>query len=219
MKVIIVEDDFIVADHFKMMLEKHGIQVLDTVNSVKTAIESISLGADLYFVDIRLKGEETGIDFAKILNQKNIDFVFVSANNEVETLKKAASTEPLAYITKPYRESDIIVLLEIFKKKASQSIIEVKSNLGIKAIPASDILYIESNGSYISLVTESDSYKERNSLSNIIESLPSVFVRVHRSYLINKESISHYSSSKVTLKNSKEFPISRNYKNSFFDSL
>ena len=115
MKVVIVEDDFIVADHLRLMLEKHGVQVIDVTESYEAAMALIPQRPDLFFVDIRLSGEKTGIDLAHQLNKNNLRFIYLTANNEINTLKEAAKTSPLTYITKPYKEGDILALLEIYK--------------------------------------------------------------------------------------------------------
>ena len=129
MKVVIVEDDFLIADHLRMMLEEYDVQVIDIVNSVDLALKLLSHNPDLFFVDIRLKGEKTGIDLGEILSEKRMPFIYVSANNEIATLKKATQTNPLSYITKPYKKSDVLAQLELFKMNYT-STYEVKTTFG-----------------------------------------------------------------------------------------
>lgn len=210
MKVIIVEDDFIVADHFKLMLQKYGIKVAAIIDNAEEAIESISENADLYFVDIRLNGAKSGIDLGKELKANDIPFIYVSANNEISTLKKAALTLPESYITKPYKESDILAVIEILKNK-NPNPYYVKSSFGKKAINLNDILYVEADGAYIKIVTENETYHERNSLSSLEEAFSGNLIRVHRSYLVNKAKIDQFNSKYIYIgKNS--IPISRSYK-------
>ena len=210
MKVIIVEDDFIVADHFKLMLNKHGIQVMAIIDNAEEAIENIGQEVDAYFVDIRLNGEKTGLDLGAELNKVNIPFVYVSANNEIPMLKKAAQTSPESYITKPYRESDVVAILEILKTRYLSTLF-VKTDYGKKAIKLSDILYIEAEGAYVKIVTKENTYIERNSLNNFETEYSETLIRVHRSFMVNKNYVDQFNSNTAYI-NDQEIPISRNYK-------
>lgn len=211
MKVIIVEDDLIVADHLKMMLKRHDVNVMATLDNVNEAKISANLHQpDLIFVDIRLEGEESGIDLGNHLSKINIPFIYVTANNEVSTMRLATQSKPMAYVTKPYKENDIIAMLEIFKSKFQQTF-TVKTSHGKKSILIADILYTEANGSYTDIVTVDKKYTERISLSQLEEVLSSDFIRIHRSFIINKNKIEHYTASTIFI-NQKEISISRVYK-------
>lgn len=217
MKAIIVEDDFIVADHLQMMLAKHGVSVLKIVDNVEEAVHAMQLEPNFYFVDIRLNGEKTGVDLGMELKQMKIPFVYVTANNEMSTLKAAAKSSPLAYITKPYKENDIIALLEMLKTYGEQTI-EVKTNYGKKQIKLSEVLYFQSDGSYLEIITDKEKYTERNSLSVMEERYGDLFIRVHRSYLVNKEYIGQYNAKYVFI-GEEAIPISRTYKEQLREEL
>ncbi len=217
MRVVVVEDDFIVADHFRMMLTKHGITVLKTVDSYESAMKTLKMRPDLYFVDIRLNGEKTGLDLAQVLHENSLGFIYVTANNELETMKTAVKTKPLAYITKPYKESDILALLEMFKS-SNETTITVKSEFGKKMIPVSSVLYFESEGSYVKTVTSDGAYSERTSLTALEDTVSNDFIRIHRSYLVNKNHIKQFNSNSVYIAN-EPLPISRSYKKSFLSSI
>lgn len=210
MKVVIVEDDFIVADHLSMMLEEEGAKVLDLVNNVDEALTFLSQKPDLFFIDIRLIGDKTGIDLGEKLKEKNIPFIYVSANNELSTLKKAAKTNPLSYITKPYKKNDVLAQLELFRLNFGGSY-EVKTSIGKKKIKLADIIYFESDNSYVKIFTDNAVYSERNNLSKLEDQLQQDFVRIHRSFLVNKSHIKDYTSTFLYL-NQKTIPISRKYK-------
>lgn len=213
MNVIIVEDDFIVADHLRMILEKHQVTVIGILDDVDDVIQNTQLNPDLYFVDIRLAGEKTGIDLGIHLNEIKQPFIYLTANNEIPTVKQAASTKPLAYITKPYKESDIVALLEIFKTN-NQNSIQIKTTHGKKLIDQSSVLYLEASGSYVKIVTNNSTYTERGTLSQFEETLGSLFIRIHRSFIINKVYIEQFNSTSVYI-NKIEIPISRSYKDAF----
>ena len=113
-KVLIVEDQFIEANNLANMLEAAGYSVCGTAKSVPEAVKIIEKEQpDLALVDIQLKGVLSGIELAGIFRQKNIAFIYVSANSNHETLLKAKATQPFGFIVKPFRERDLIVTLEI----------------------------------------------------------------------------------------------------------
>ncbi|MDI5887691.1 sigma 54-interacting response regulator [Flavobacterium yafengii] len=114
MKILIVEDQFIEAHDLQLILEKAGYEVMGIVRSVSQALESIAKETpDLVFVDILLKGNETGIDLAKKLKEKHIGFIFLSAFSSKTILDDAKKTQPYGFIVKPFREQDILITLEI----------------------------------------------------------------------------------------------------------
>ncbi|WP_289665482.1 sigma 54-interacting response regulator [Flavobacterium panacagri] len=113
-QILIVEDQFIEAHDLQLILEKANYNVIGIVRSVDQALEVIhTQKPDLVFVDIMLKGSQTGIDLAHILKGKNIGFIFVSANSSKRILDQAKTTHPYGFIVKPFREQDILTTLEI----------------------------------------------------------------------------------------------------------
>jgi DNA-binding NtrC family response regulator len=112
--VLIVEDQFIEANHIQMVLEKAGYTVIAIAHEVRTALEIIDQQVpDLVLLDIYLKGKLTGIDLARVLRKRNIAFVYLSANSSKEIQDAAKSTQPYGFLVKPFREKDILVTLDI----------------------------------------------------------------------------------------------------------
>ena len=112
--VLIVEDEFIVADDLQLTLQHAGYEAVGIASSVNRALEIIEKKKPLLvLIDIFLKGNLSGIDLAHILNNKNIPFIFVSSNCNAETLTLAKLTYPYGFIVKPFREKDLLVTLDI----------------------------------------------------------------------------------------------------------
>src|SRR5690606_12827880 len=112
--ILIVEDEFAVANDLRQILEKAGYRVSGNAFTVAKAIElKNQQKPDLVLLDILLKGEQTGIDFAKILAEENIPFIYVSANTNSSILEDVKTTQPYGFIVKPFREKDVLVALEI----------------------------------------------------------------------------------------------------------
>src|SRR5689334_12542912 len=113
-KILIVEDQFIEANNLQLILNKAGYDVCGIARSVETALHIIEKQQPtLVLLDILLQDDLTGIDLAHILKRKNIAFVYLSANSNKEILEKAKATHPYGFLVKPFREKDVLVMLEI----------------------------------------------------------------------------------------------------------
>lgn len=117
-KILIVEDEFIVANDLKMILRKQGYEVVGIASSVAQATAIIeNKRPDWVLLDIILKGTETGIDLANELNKAHIPFLFISANTNQGILEAVKETRPYGFLTKPFREKDLFIMLEIAKER------------------------------------------------------------------------------------------------------
>src|ERR1700759_3441254 len=113
-KILIVEDELIVAKDLEFILERAGYRVCGIAVSVlKARLMIDSEMPDLVLLDIYLKGDLTGIDLASDLNEKNIAFVYLSANSNQSVLESAKQTRPYGFLVKPFREEDVLIALDI----------------------------------------------------------------------------------------------------------
>ena len=113
-KVLIVEDEFIVANDLQLILKQAGYPVTGIAVSVEEAYEQIAKNKpDLVLLDIHLEGEQSGIDLAKKLKTENIAYIYLSANSNQTILEEAKKTDPYGFLVKPFREKDLLITLEI----------------------------------------------------------------------------------------------------------
>jgi two-component system response regulator HydG len=113
-KILIVEDEFVEANHIQGILEQAGYAVTGIARSVNIALEMIAKERPaLVLLDIFLKGSLTGIHLGKLLRDQGMAFVYLSANSNRDTLERAKATEPYGFLVKPFREKDVLVTLEI----------------------------------------------------------------------------------------------------------
>jgi response regulator of citrate/malate metabolism len=113
-EVLIVEDEFLVANDLRVILKLAGYKVNGIAASFEEADQNLqNHKPDLVLLDIRLKGKLSGIDFARKLRAENIPFIYLSANSSQEVLEEAKSTDPYGFLVKPFREKDLLVALEI----------------------------------------------------------------------------------------------------------
>lgn len=121
--ILIVEDEFIVANDLRIILEKAGYQISGIAPSFSKAMALVEKKRpDWVLVDIFLKGDKTGIDLGKELNEMNIPFIYVSANTNQSVLEAAKSTQPYGFLVKPFREKDLLVMLDIARYHHQQSL-------------------------------------------------------------------------------------------------
>jgi PAS domain S-box-containing protein len=116
LKIMIVEDEVIVAKDIQRILKKLGYEAFDPYPNPKKALEAIEkLNPDLLLLDINLKGSQTdGVHLAEEIKQAyNIPFIFLTAFSDKATLERAKQTEPYGYIIKPFEEDDIRTAIEI----------------------------------------------------------------------------------------------------------
>jgi DNA-binding NtrC family response regulator len=113
-KILIVEDEFIVADDLQLTLQIAGYYVCGIAASVAEAREMITKnGPELVLLDIHLKGKVSGIELAKELKEQSIAFVYLSANSNQKILEEAKATDPYGFLVKPFREKDLLITLDI----------------------------------------------------------------------------------------------------------
>lgn len=113
-KILIVEDQFIEAKSLNVILTNAGYATCTIARSVSSALSIIdNEKPDLVLVDIFLQGEETGIDLGKILHEKNMAFVYLSANSNRQILEDAKPTKPYGFMVKPFRAKDVLIMLDV----------------------------------------------------------------------------------------------------------
>lgn len=114
-KLLIVEDEEIVAFDIESTLKSLGYEVLAVFASGEEAIACLAnLHPDLVLMDIMLKGEIDGIQAADVIHKNfNIPIVYLTAYGDVRTLERAKVTEPFGYLIKPFEERELYTAVEI----------------------------------------------------------------------------------------------------------
>ncbi|GAB1544918.1 hypothetical protein NUACC21_75940 [Scytonema sp. NUACC21] len=113
-KILVVEDERIIAFNTRETLESMGYVVLAIAASGEQAVEkAIQLRPDLVLMDIRLKGNMDGIQAAEqIWNTLSIPVIYVTGHSDKSTLERAKITAPFGYILKPVKEEELYIAIE-----------------------------------------------------------------------------------------------------------
>ncbi|MGD0037032.1 MAG: PAS domain S-box protein [Bacteroidota bacterium] len=114
-KILIVEDENIVAKDLQKRLMNLGYNIVGIVSTGEEAVKkAIATSPDLVLINVRLKGGMDGIETASALRfQYGIAVVFLSAYADDDTLRRASKTEPFGYILKPFEERELHTTIEM----------------------------------------------------------------------------------------------------------
>lgn len=118
-KVLIVEDEAIVALDIKKTVLKLGFKVTNCVTNYNDALSSVKTNCpDIILMDINLKNSKDGIQTAKAIQKiRNIPIIYLTAYSDETTINKAIETNPISYLLKPFKREDLksTILLGIYK--------------------------------------------------------------------------------------------------------
>ncbi|MBP2133247.1 AmiR/NasT family two-component response regulator [Methanomicrobium sp. W14] len=113
-KVLIVEDDAIISMDIEQRVKKFGCEVLGVVDRAEKVYSRIKEKLpDIVLMDINIKGESDGVSVAeKLLEDYSIHVIYITAYSDMSMKERAMKTEPLGYLVKPIRESELVEMLE-----------------------------------------------------------------------------------------------------------
>jgi len=124
-KILIVEDEVIVALDLKMELLKLNCIITDIVNTKNEVFDSLDkTKPDIIMMDIHLGKNENGVDITKeVQKTHNIPILYLTAFSDNNTMQEAFSTNPLGYIVKPFKMQELKthIQLAIYKRKQTTS--------------------------------------------------------------------------------------------------
>jgi PAS domain S-box-containing protein len=127
-RILIVEDETIVAFNIQSRLERLGYTVVAIVSSGEAALEQVAMASpDLVLMDIKLRGKVDGITAAEqIRKQFQLPVIYLTAYTDEETLNRAKVTEPYGYILKPFEARDLNTTIEmaLYKYQAEKQLRE-----------------------------------------------------------------------------------------------
>lgn len=241
-KAIIVEDVQSYIDTLMIMLTNHPeIEIIATATNKTDAIETIKrICPDLIFMDIQL-GKNSGFEILDECANSFKNVIFTTSHDEFAL--KGYNYNVLHYLLKPISENDLAIAVEKAKIlfNSSYNINEIRNALfkvnNLKSakiffpekniqhsIEVDSIIYIEGDAAYSDIVTLTRTIKVSKNLSMIQKILSNYheFLRVHRSFIINKHHIQNLrrgNDSSLFLTNGFTIPIASTEKKILFTSL
>lgn len=197
------------------------IQDLMPYGSVETFTDSGLLldgcksgGWDLLFLDIDMPGLG-GLEIAAKLGEEGSQgplLVFVTSHDEL--VYDSLKYHPFGFIRKRYFREEIKEILRDCEKKIQEKEQYFSFKSGAKNIRVglSEILYFESDGNYLRMVTSGEEFRLRDTVGAVESVLsPLGFIRVHRGFLVNQEAVRVLEAEEAELVSGERLPIGRNY--------
>lgn len=234
-KVLIVEDEAIIADDIFEILEDFGYEVIAPTGEYDEAISVIEQHQpDIAILDINLGEGKSGIDLAqKINSEHNFPFIFLTSNTDKLTVSEAKSVEPFAYLMKPFRAEELYTSIEValynFAKQKERAFsshnliikdaLFIRDKRAFNRLNFSDILYIKSDRVYIEIIQKGQKKLiVRGNLNEYINKLPITFFRIHRSYIVNLDYLETVNGNRIILAGT-DIPVGQNQKEELLSQL
>jgi len=133
-RILIVEDEGLIARDIENMVKNAGYAVCGVVQSGTEAIrQAEALEPDLVLMDILLQGEMDGIEAAYIIRERfNLPVIYLTSHADETTLERAKVSEPLGYTLKPVEQKELITVMEmaLYKHKLELKLKEREEWLG-----------------------------------------------------------------------------------------
>lgn len=225
--ILIVEDEAILGMDITSRLEAMGYSVTLCDNPEKALNILKTQKPDLLILDIKLGDSHVdGIDLAhQIKKLYDIPFIFLTSHSDDSVIERAKKTQPAAYILKPFNDKNIRIAIEITLSNHSgttteneQAAMTIKDSLFLRKgnhferVKLSQILWLQADSNYTEIHTTAGTYIYSTVMKKIEGTLPAEqFFRIHRSYIVNKESISGFEGNTL-LVNNKSIPVSKQYR-------
>lgn len=236
-RVLIVEDDMIIAANMSLQLSKLGYEITGIESRGEEALVHTRLNTpDVVLIDINLKGSIDGIETAySMQTTADIPIVYITANNDEATFEKAKKTLPFAFLAKPINMQALHRTLSLVKEHINkrknegavkEELIEflndrifIRHHGQMVKLLLDEILFVEADRNYCHIVTAKQMYLLTTTLKVMQDKLPgSIFVRVHRSYIVNITRLDVVAESHVEI-NRKVIPLSKSFKETLLKHL
>lgn len=216
MEVAICDDERIFRQEIKELLLKYKAEKRLCIDiyefeSGEELLDS-DLVFDIVFMDYQMAGMN-GLDAARALRNKNsiCSIIFVTAYPEF--VLESFEVQPFRFMVKPLQEEKIYEALDNYIKQQKLLYpLVIIENGEQKSIKAQDIIYLEGDGKYCLVRTNSETVHSSKTLAQVAALLPEhCFYRIHKSYVINMYFVSSVNGNTVTFTNGELAVIGRNH--------
>ena len=133
-KILIVEDEVLIAEYVKDLLEEESHKDIKLAHHKEDAIEYIkSYKPDIILMDINLNGKNSGIE---LVNQKNTNasVIYLTGQYDYDLMHKALATKPDSYLTKPIKKQDLIAAINLTMIKKGEQVFSFKNGHDLSSI-------------------------------------------------------------------------------------
>jgi DNA-binding LytR/AlgR family response regulator len=223
LKAIAIDDEPMALEVIKAHSAKVSfIQLKETFVSAMEALEYLKTNPmDLVFLDINMP-DITGLDFSQLL-PKNCGIIFTTAYSQYAA--DAFNLNAIDYLVKPF---DFVRFMKacqkafdsLGKEETETPYLFVKDSYDLVRIVLADLLYIQSEGNYLTFKEKDKKTVTRMTMTEALELLPSKnFMRVNKSYVVNLNHIQKIERHQVSVAEKEFVPIAANYHSELMEAL
>ncbi len=226
-RVLIVEDQSLVAEATAAILRKHSFEVVAICATGEEAVRLCrSQPPDLVIMDIQLQGALDGISTAQVIQSDYpILVIYLSDYDDAKTVDRAKQTHPANYLSKPFNENELIRAVDIAvanaqvmpNKQMSSSnhvLLRTDTQNYIK-LDYKEILFLKADRSYCNVITLAQEFKLSTSMNHVHEQLGRPeFVRISRSFVVNVTKVDRLNGNMICL-GKHEIQMSKEYRDAF----
>ncbi len=233
-KILVVEDEVLVAKDISERLRTLGYEIIGIAPTVKRALPLMEKLPDIVLIDIVLKGDMDGIELGRIINKHyQIPFIFLTSHADTYFVERAKSVNPHAYILKPFNDRQLSVAIELALvnfagKTPEENLINptgfsgvenqalyIKDSLFLKKdnhferVFLQEIMFFKADSNYTTIYTKYGRFVYSMVLRKMETLLPfDVFMRIHRSYIANINQITGFEGNMLYIGDHK-IPVSK----------
>lgn len=189
-KCLVIDDEELARTLLKSYIDKIDfLELVDTLESPLSAMQILKDSAiDIVFLDIQMP-ELKGTGFAKMIDQKT-KVIFTTAYSEYAL--EGFDLNALDYLLKPITFERFLQAVNKVSVEPGnlENTITIKSGYDLHKLKFEDIIYIQSDNEYMVFYTDDKKILSHQTMKSLEKTLPiSIFMRVHRSYIVNKQKV------------------------------
>jgi DNA-binding LytR/AlgR family response regulator len=224
LKLLIIEDDLIIAENLKENLIEMGYGEIDVTHNSEIAVNTFKKKIhDICLVDIKLNNSHLdGIETVSKINEiEKVPIIYLTSFSDESTRERAKKTNPAAYLIKPAGKTQIDVSIDLalanFYNKnhdthniscpifSNKGFIFVKTQKRYEKFYFRDIRVFKADGSYVELIASEKKVKVSSTLNKLMEQIKTKdFIRCHRSFAVNIQHIQSFDHESLYIENGKE---------------
>lgn len=223
LKAIAIDDEPMALEVIKAHANKVTfLQLKETFVSAMEALEYLKTNpVDLVFLDINMP-DITGLDFSQLL-PKSCGIIFTTAYSQYAA--DAFNLNAIDYLVKPF---DFVRFMKacqkamdsFSKEEVETPYLFVKDSYDLVRIVLADLLYVQSEGNYLTFKEKDKKTVTRMTMTEALELLPSKnFMRINKSYVVNLNHIQKIERHQVSVAEKEFVPIAANYHSELMEAL
>lgn len=229
LNIIVLDDEYEQLEGIKNLIDEactyeYRLECVDCEEKLEECLEKDNY--DILFLDIKLN-KSNGIDLAEKILSDNPKLIIIFISGYTEYYEEVYRVEHIYFISKPLDAERIRKSIDkaanIIKERETRKLI-VKTNEGIQGIYPEEIIYIESKGHNVIIYTKDGYYSgigyKLDEIENSLNSLRyEIFIRCHKSYIVNIMKVSRIEKNIIALDSGNEISVSRKYSKKVSDTF